>query len=219
MSSTGVADLPSALGMALSGLVRLIGWLRGLGPLAGLLLAMLGVTLLTSADRLRRPTAALGGAAVGALAARAAGPILPGVLSLAGWSWVLAILGGGAAGLAPAAFPALVGALVGALLGVHVPVGGHGAIGAIVAAAVGAALLSVGARTVAVILACLGGGLALGVGFLVLAGGRELAAELAARPLVLLGFATVVGVAGAAFQLSGEKGRPRVPEAPRLPRE
>jgi hypothetical protein len=219
VSATGVTDVPGAIEMALSGLVRLIGWLRGLGPLAGLVLALLGVTLLTSADRLRRPTAALGGAAVGALAARAAEPVLPGVLSLAGWSWVLAIFCGGGAGLAPVAFPALTGALIGAVLGVHVPVGGHGAFGAVVAAAVGAALLSVGARTVAVVLACLGGGLALAVGFLALAGGRELAAELAARPLVLLGFATVVGVAGAAFQLSGEKGRPRVPEAPRLPRE
>jgi hypothetical protein len=36
---------------------------------------------------------------------------------------------------------------------------------------------------------------------------------------VLLGFAVVTGVAGAAFQLSAERTRERLPEPPRLPRE
>lgn len=212
-------EIPGDLGLALTALHRLVGWLRGLGPLVGIALALVGVALLTAADRLRRPTAALGGAAVGTLAARAAATLLPSTLSLTGWTWVLALLCGGAAGLAPVLFPVLTGALVGALLGVHVPVAGKAAIGACLAAAVGGALLAVGARSVAVVLACVGGGLALGVGLVTVAGGRELAAELAASPLVLLGFAVVTGVAGAAFQLAGEKGRERGPEAPRLPRE
>jgi hypothetical protein len=215
-------DLPeprSELGLALSALVRLIAWLRGLGPFAGVGLALAGAVLLTAADRLRRPAAVVGGAAVGALAARAGAPVLPASLSLAGWCWLGAILCGGAAGVWPILFPALAGALVGALLGVQVPVAGQPAIGAALAAAVGAALLAVGARSAAVVLACLGGGLAVGVGFIVLAGGRELAAELAARPLVVLGFAVVMCVAGAAFQLAGEKGRSRAPQAPKLPRE
>lgn len=219
MSPLDPSEVQGELGQALAALARLVGWLRGLGPLAGIALSLAGVALLTAADRLRRPTAVLGGAAVGALAARAAGALLPAALPPAGWGWVLAILCGGAAGLAPILFPVLAGALVGALLGVHVPVAGKPALGAALAAAVGGALLAVGARSVAVVLACLGGGLAVGVGLVTLAGGRELAAELAARPLVLLGVAVVAGVAGAAFQLSAERGRDRGPEAPRLPRE
>jgi hypothetical protein len=217
--SLGVPEVHGALGLLLSALVRLIAWVRGLGPLVGGAVALVGAVLLTAADRLRRPVAALGGAAVGALAARAAEPLLPGALSLAGWSWILATVGAGVAGLAPILFPALVGALVGALLGVHVPVAGKAALGAALAGAVGAALLAMGARSAAVILACLGGGLMLGAGLVTLAGGHELAAELAARPMVLLGLAVVLGVAGAAFQLGGDKGRARAPEAPRLPRE
>lgn len=213
------AAVSGELEPALAGLARLVAWLRAMGPVAGVALALLGAVLLTAADRLRRPVAALGGAAVGALAARAAGPLLPGHLSPAGWSWVLAILGGGMAGAAPMAFPALAGALVGAMLGSHVPVGGRAALGAAIAAAVGASLLAIGARTAAVALACLGGGLALAAGIVAMAGGRELGVELAARPMVLLGFAVVVGVAGAAFQLSPEKGRSRGPQPPRLPRE
>jgi hypothetical protein len=178
-----------------------------------------GAVLLAAADRLRRPVALLGGAAVGALAAHAARAALPGALSPAGWAWVAAILCGGGAALAPAAFPALAGALAGALLGAHVPVAGKPALGAFIAAAVGAALFSVGARTVAAVLASVAGGLAVGVGLVVLAGGREIGVELATSPFVLLGIAVVLGIAGAAFQLAGEKGRPRLPEAPRLPRE
>ena len=71
----------------------------------------------------------------------------------------------------------------------------------------------------AAVLASVAGGVLLGVGIVTLSGGRELAAEVAARPLVLLAFAVVTGIAGAAFQLSGERSRSRAPEAPRLPRE
>ncbi|HYD43431.1 MAG TPA: hypothetical protein VEB43_21545 [Anaeromyxobacter sp.] len=213
------AELREALGAALTALSGLAARLRGGGPFVGVLLVGCGAVLLAAADRLRRPVALLGGAAVGALAAHAARGILPGALSPAGWAWVAAILCGGGAALAPPAFPALAGALAGGLLGAHVPVAGKPALGAFIAAAVGAAFLSVGARSVAAVLASVAGGLAVGVGLVVLAGGREIGVELATSPFVLLGIAVVLGIAGAAFQLAGEKGRPRLPEAPRLPRE
>jgi hypothetical protein len=219
MSAASGPELREGLGLAVAGLSRLVGWLRGGGPFVGLLLAIAGAVLLAAADRLRRPVALLGGAAVGALAVHAARPILPGGLSPAGWAWIAAVLFGGAAAVAPVAFPALAGALAGALVGAHVPIAGRPAIGAVLAAAVGAALLSVGGRTAAAVLANLAGGLAIATGVVTLAGGRELGVELASRPMVLLGIAAVLGVAGAAFQLAGEKGRPRLPQAPRLPRE
>lgn len=213
-------DLRDGFGLAIAALARLVAWLRGGGPAFGVVLVVSGAVLLAAADRLRRPVALLGGAAVGALAAYAARPVLPATLSPTAWGWAAAVLCGGGAALAPTAFPALAGALAGALLGVHVPVAGKPALGALIAGAVGAALLSVGARSVAAILASLAGGLAVGVGLVTLAGGREIGVEIAARPLVLLGVAVVLGIAGAAFQLAGDKGsRPRLPAAPRLPRE
>lgn len=213
------SDVREGLGLVLSSIAGLVARLRGGGPFVGVLLVVGGAVLLAAADRLRRPVALLGGAAVGALAVHAAQPLLPGALSPAGWTWIAAVLCGGGAALAPTAFPALAGALIGALVGVRVPVAGRPAVGGFIAAGLGAALFSVGARSVAAVLASLAGGLAVGVGLVTLAGGRELGVELASRPVVLLGIAVVLGIAGAAFQLAGEKGRPRLPEAPRLPRE
>ena len=214
-----VLDFRGDLGLALAALVRLVTWARGAGVLAGVGLVILGVGLLAASDRLRRPVAFLGGAAAGALAVMAARSMLPGSLESAAWGWVAAGVCGAASAAAPPVFPALAGALVGALMGVHLPIAGHPAVGALIAGAVGAALLAVSARGVATILASLAGGLSLGIGIVTLAGGREIAAELASRPLVLLGFAVVTGVAGAAFQLSEERARARLPEPPRLPRE
>ncbi len=218
-TALAVLDFRGELGLALAALARLVARLRGAGPLAGIALALAGVGLLAAADRLRRPVALLGGAAAGALAVMAVRSLVPGSLGGAAWPWVIAGICAAACAFAPAIFPSLTGALVGGLLGIQVPLGGKPAIGGAIAAVVGAALLAVGARSVAAVLASLAGGLALGVGLVTLAGGREIAAEVAARPLVLLGFAVVTGIAGAAFQLSGERGRPRLPEPPRLPRE
>lgn len=212
-------DFRGELGLALAALARLVARLRGMGPLVGAGLAVVGVALLAAADRLRRPVAFLGGAVAGALAVMAARALVPGSLASAAWGWGVAGVCGAASAAAPALFPALVGALVGALMGVHVPLAGRPAVGGVIAAMVGAGLLAVGARSVAAILASLAGGLALGIGLVTLAGGQEIAAEVAARPLALLGFAVVTGVAGAAFQLSGERTRGRLPEPPRLPRE
>jgi hypothetical protein len=216
------AALRVELGLALEALGRLVSWLRGGGAWAGAGVALLGLVVLLAADRLRRTTAFLGGAAVGALAALALEGVLPSALSTAAWAWVLAGAGAVAGALAPLLFPVLVGALAGGLLGMHLPLGGRPAIGASIGGVVGAGLLAVGARSAAVVVASLAGGFLLGAGLVVLGGGRELAAEVAARPLVLLGFAVVAGVAGAAYQLAGARGRARErdrgPEAPRLPR-
>ena len=214
-----VHDFHEQLGVFLAALARLVARLRGAGPLWGAGLAIVGVVLLVAADRLRRPVAVVAGAAVGALSVAATRAISPGSLTWVGWPWVVAGAAGAASAVGPGAFPALSGALLGALLGLHAPVAGRPALGAAVAAAVGAALLAVGGRSVAAVLASVAGGALLGVGIVTLSGGRELAAEVAARPLVLLGFAVVTGIAGAAFQLSGERARSRAPEAPRLPRE
>jgi hypothetical protein len=219
-ATLSVLDFRGDLGLALGALGQLVSRVRGMGVLAGIGLVVTGVALLAAADRLRRPVAFLGGAAVGALAVMAARSVVPGALGSAAWSWVAAAVCGAVSSAAPPVFPALAGALVGALMGLHLPVAGKPVLGALLAGAVGAALLAVSARSVAAILASLTGGLALGVGLVTLAGGREIAAELASRPLVLLGFAVVTGVAGAAFQLSAERaGRERLPEPPRLPRE
>ncbi len=212
-------DFRGDLEGALVALVRLVARLRGTGVLGGAGLIAVGVGLLAASDRLRRPVAFLGGAAIGALAVIAFRSLVPGSLSSAAWGWAAAGVCGAASAAAPPVFPALAGGLVGALMGVHVPVLGRPLVGAFIAGAVGAALLAVSARAVAAILASLAGGLALGIGLVTLSGGREIAAELAARPMVLLGFAVVTGVAGAAFQLSAERARQRFPEPPRLPRE
>jgi hypothetical protein len=70
---------------------------------------------------------------------------------------------------------------------------------------------------VTVALASFGGGLALVMGVVALAGDRALAHDVAARPFVMVGFALVVGIAGAAFQLGSSRtaaraGAPRLPE-------
>lgn len=216
------AALRVELGLALEALGRLVAWLQGVGAWGGAAVALLGLLVLLAADRLRRPTAFLGGAAVGALAALALARALPAALSPVAWTWTLAGVGGVAGALQPRLFPALAGGLAGGLLGAHLHLGSSPALGASLGGAVGAVLLSIGARSVAVVLASLAGGLLLCAGLVALAGGRELAAEVAARPLVLLGLALVAGVAGAAYQLAGARGRERDrargPEAPRLPR-
>jgi hypothetical protein len=219
-ASLAALDFRGDLGLALAALAQLVARLRGMGVLAGIGLVVVGVALLAASDRLRRPVAFLGGGAVGALAVMAARAMVPGALESAAWGWAVAAACAVVSAAAPAAFPALTGALVGALMGLHVPVAGKPLLGGLLAAAVGAALLAMSARGVAAILASLAGGLALGIGLVTLAGGREIAAELASRPLILLGFAIVTGIAGAAFQLSGERAsRGRLPEPPRLPRE
>jgi hypothetical protein len=196
----------------LTALIRLVLLARALGVAGGIALALAGLAALTVADRLRRPTAALGGALTGALAALALRGLLAAHLgaSPALATGVAAAAGALAGALVPALFPAAAGALAGALVGVHLPLAGRAELGAAAAGIVGAALALLGARAVTVCLAVTGGGLALGAGLLALGGARPLAVELAGRPFALLGFALVAAIAGGAFQLSRdgpERGR------------
>jgi hypothetical protein len=204
---------------ALAGLAWLAAWARELGPFAGVALALAGVMALAAAERLRRVTALAGGAAIGALAAMAARSLVAAHAGLS--AGAAAGLGAGVLGATcaalPAAFPAAAGGLVGALLGVHVPVGGSAAFGAGIAALVGGLIALAGARSVAIVLASFAGGLAVVIGLVTLGGDRALASDIAARPFVMLGFALVTGIAGAAFQLGAERppgraGPPKLPE-------
>lgn len=187
-------------------LVRLVLVARAFGLAGGIALTLAGLAALTVADRLRRPTAALGGALTGALAAVALRGFLatrvgvPPAVAMG----VAAAAGGLAGALSPALFPAAAGALAGALVGVHVPLAGRAELGAAAAGVIGAALALLGARAVTVGLAVTAGGLALGAGLLALGGAHPVAVELASRPFPLLGFALVVAIAGGAFQLSRE---------------
>lgn len=195
---------PDRLGEGLADLVRLVLLARALGVAGGLALALAGVAALTVADRLRRPTAAAGGALVGALAALSLRALLAAHLGLSpAMAAAVGAAAGGVAGvLFPPVFPAAAGALAGALLGAHLPLAGRAALGAAAGGLAGAALGLLGARAVTVSLAVISGGLALGAGLLSLGGARPLAVELASRPFALLGFALVAAIAGGAYQLS-----------------
>jgi hypothetical protein len=198
---------------ALAGAARLASAARALGWAGALPLGAAGLWLLLDGARRRRPIAAAGGAAIGALAGAA----------VAGWAsarfgvprtavalGAAAALGTAAAAL-PLAFAFAAGALPGALAGWHVPLGGSGLAGAAAGAVVagGAALLL--ARLVAAAVAsALGAALLCGAGLAAL-GGRALAAELVDRPAVLLGLVAVLAVAGAAFQSATAWQAPGVP--------
>jgi hypothetical protein len=201
----------SRLGEALAALGRAAAWAHGAGPVAGALLAIVGVLALTVALRAPRPLAVAGGALVGALAGLAVRGPLALHLGLAATTSAAAgaAVAAAACGLLPPLFPFAAGALPGALLGLHAPLGGRAALGAAVGGLVAGAIALVFARPVTAIVAALAGGLAFGTGLLALLGARPLGEELASRPLALLAFALVTGIAGAAFQLA--RGEPRGP--------
>jgi hypothetical protein len=191
----------------LTALVHLVLLVRGLGLAAGVLLAAVGLGLLVLAERLRRPTAVLGGALVAALAAHLVRALLAPWLARLGLPVatgpaLAAAAGGVAAGLFPPLFPAAAGALLGALLGVHLPLAGRAALGGGAGAVAGAAVALLGARAVTICLSVTAGGLALGAGLLAIGGAHPLASEVALRPFALLGFALVAAVAGGAYQLA-----------------
>jgi hypothetical protein len=105
--------------------------------------------------------------------------------------------------LAPGALPFGLAALPGALAGSHLPLGGRAEVGAAAGALAAGIVGLLLARVVTAAAAGLGGGLALALGLLGCLRGEPLARELAGRPAVVLGFALVVGIAGAALQLAG----------------
>jgi hypothetical protein len=177
------------------------------GPTAGVPLCVAGALALTVAARRRRPLAVVGLAGLGVISA----VLLRGPVSLhlglsAGPAAVaLAACGAIAGALYPPIFPFAAAALVGAVAGWWVPLGGRSALGAAAAALVAGLLGLALARIVTAAAASLAGGFLLALGLLASFAGRPLARELAGRPVAILGFALVAGIAGAAFQLTSPR--------------
>jgi hypothetical protein len=203
---------------ALAAVAALAARAAELGPVAGVPLCVVGTVALTVAARRRVPLAALGLAGVGAAAAvlfRRAIAVHLG-LSVGPAAALLAAIGGLAGAFLPPAFPFAAAALVGAAAGSFVPLGGHSAIGAAAAGLVAGFLGLALARVVAAATASLAGGLLLALGLVASFAHRPDVRGLAGRPAVLLGFALVAGIAGAAFQIASPRAGPgaRSPGSP-----
>jgi hypothetical protein len=218
-ASAVAAGMATPLREALEGLRGLAEASRGVGAWGGLALALAGLAALVVAHRVPRVAAAAGGAAVGALTALAVRSLVTAHLGVSAGTSAVLLAAIGCAGCAalPAAFPAAAFAVPAALFGAHVPVAGRAELGAAVAGLVGGLVGLAAARVVSIVLASLVGGLLLALGLLATFDARPLAAELAARPFALLGFALVTGIAGAAWQLGAPPPLDRAP--PRLPED
>ncbi len=202
-----VASGPTDL---LAGVAWLAARLLSAGITAGAPLVLVGLAALTVSGRARRALGAGGCALVGALAAVALRVPLAAHLGVSALV-AAAVLGvaGAVAGFAlPALFPFAAAALPCAWLGGQVPLAGRAAFGAAAGALLGGLLGLAFARLVAAAVAALAGGLLLALGLLAAFGETPLARELAVRPAAVVGFALVVGIAGAVLQFS------RSPEAP-----
>ena len=181
----------------------------GSSPVLAAAVVAAGILVLLAGARARRPVAALGAAAVGAIAAGVLGG--PAARALAISPSLLAATAAGVAGAAaavvPQVFPAFAGALPGALVAeVFAPAGRH-----LEVLAVGAALGAVGgfllARLVASLAAASAGAVAVAVGG---AGALRATAPgkaLLDHPVAILAVAVLLGVAGAAFQYPRAWGR------------
>jgi hypothetical protein len=194
----------------LAGVALLAGRAEALGLGAGAGLAAVGLLALTVGTRQRLVLGVVGGALLGALVAVAAREPLGLHVGASPLTAALALAFAGAVlcGLVPAALAFGVAALPGAVLAAQVPLAGSYALGAAVGGVVAGVLGLVGARSVTAAFAGLAGGLLLALGLLAAGGASPLAHELARRPALIVGFALVTGVAGAALQLA------RTPEAP-----
>ncbi len=187
--------------------------LRSGGWPAELLAAVAGVALLAAGVRLGRVLAAAGGALVGGFTGLALAP------AFQAWgirpAWTAIALGSTlavASFLAPAAYPVLLGVLPGALLGTRYPVAGHASLGA---AAGGLALGLVGLALRRLVFAATAAvtGAALVSAVLAALATRFPALEvLVKRPVLLMGIALLLAVAGTAFQFGAS--RPRGGRAP-----
>lgn len=191
----------------LAGVADLAQRARALGVALGAPLALAGVAVLVAGTRRRRPLAVVGLAAAGALAAVLLRAPLGAHLGLstASAAGALAGLGAVAGALLPAALPFCVAAIPGALAGSSLPLGGRAAFGAAAGALAAGVVGLLLARVVTAAAAGLGGGLALGLGLLGCFEADPLARELAGRPAVVVGFALILGIAGAALQLSAAR--------------
>jgi hypothetical protein len=211
-----VATGPSEI---LAGVGVLAARIQPLGLALGAPLAAVGLAALTVGTRHRRMLATVGGAAVGALAASALREPLAAHLGVSAGAaaGALAVAGALAGALFPPAFPFAVAALPGALAGAQLPLGGRAAFGAAAGALACGIVGLLLSRVVSAVAAALGGALALALGLLACLRESPLARELAGRPAAIVGFVLVLGIAGAAFQLSGVAATSRAGPAARSP--
>ena len=189
---------------ALAGITQAVGAVRAAGPAAAVALLVLGLGALTVAWRAQRVLAGLGGAAAGALAAWAfrGGLSLHLGVSPVTAALVLAPICGVLSAALPRFFPFAAAALPGAVLGLGAPIAGRPWLGAVAVGLAAGFVAAAFARSAGITFASLAGGLFTALGLIGLAGDRAVVAAVASRPLVTLGFALVLGVAGASFQLS-----------------
>jgi hypothetical protein len=210
------ADLAAAHSEALTRqLPRLVAFLATLPAYAGVLLVAAGTVLLLAGARWRRPIAALGGIAAGALAG----------LALSGAAGQLRIsastaVAAGAAGIGllstvfPPVFPLTLGAVLGGAIGTRLPLGSPTIGAAICALALGGAAV-LGARPLAAGLAGLCGAALAVAGALTLAPALPGSGLVAHHPLVGIALVVVLGLAGAAAQLESAWGGARTKNEPK----
>jgi hypothetical protein len=188
-------------------LPRGIVWLRSLPwPAAAALLGVGALGLILGA-RYRRAVAGVGGLAAGALAGvTLAAPALQSLsLGPIAAALVCGVAVSAISVVVPWVFPFTLGAVVGAPLGARLPLNIPALGPALGAVAVGGVLV-IGSKVVAASAAGLLGGAMVVAGVLALS--RDVAAlgPLAAHPMVAIGLALVLGVAGAAAQVEGAWG-------------
>lgn len=204
-----------------SELPALAARLRELPSIAALALALGGTVVLLFGSRVRRPLAAVGGAAVGFLAIAVAPSWVANNVGISSGTLMaltasaLAVLGV----VFPSVFLVAAGALPGAFVGATFPI--HGSIW--LGTAVGAILTGIAAlfaaRWVAAGAAALLGACLISAALLVTGNSWTVVRLLSDRPFVILAFTIVLAVAGAAFQLrdAWQEPRPRIGDDLELP--
>jgi hypothetical protein len=185
-------------------LPRGVTWLRSLPwPAAAALLA-LGLLGLFLGARRRRAVAGVGGFAAGALAGLtfAAPALRAASLGTAGSALACGLAVAALSFAVPWAFPFTLGAVIGAPLGARLPVNVPALGPALGAIAVGG-ILVLASKLVAASAAGLLGGAMVVAGVLAISADVAFLEPLAAHPVVAIGLALVIGVAGAAGQVGG----------------
>jgi hypothetical protein len=190
----------------LAALLRGGGWAALAGALA------VGLALLVAGSRLGRFLAGAGAALVGFWVGGMIAPAVHGWLPATLPPWVGAAVLGLSAVMTPVVYPIVLGLAPGALLGMHVAVAGKAWLGGVAGGIVLALVAVLLRRLVLAATAALAGAALVAAGLLALAARWPALEPLARRPIVLLGVAAVLAIAGTAFQLGAgveRAGRPR----------
>jgi hypothetical protein len=168
-----------------------------------------GLAILLVGARARRPVAVVGAAALGAVSAAWLGPGVPALAAMSGPALAAAagLVAGALAAAIPQVFPMLAGALPGALLGDLLAPDGRRLEAVAAGALLGALVGLLAARWVASATAAGVGALLFAIGGAGLLRDTGLGRSVVRHPVSILAVATVLAVAGAAFQLSRAWGR------------